>query len=80
MTADLRISEPIYYAQNGASQCWTCKHCVGQKEFIAEILDPLEKRYVKVLLPECKLVECYMTYTTAIPCKKFEVIKTEEDK
>lgn len=79
MTADLRISEPIYYAENGVSQCWTCKRCIGKKEFIAKILHSSENRYVKVFLPECELVECYMTYTMAIPCEKFEVIGKEND-
>jgi hypothetical protein len=76
---DLVLSEPIKYAEAGVNQCWTCKHCVGQKEYTAGIpsLNYLGIFPVRVLLPECELVESYMTYTTAIPCEKFEVIGEE---
>lgn len=76
---DFLLSEPIKYAENGVSQCWTCKNCVGHKEFRVRIYDPLEIRYISVLFPECKIADLYMAYTTDVPCRKFEVIRKEEE-
>lgn len=69
---DLIISEPIKYAENGVSQCWTCKNCVGRKEFWGKTFSGDRMRF---WLPECRVADMYMTYTSIIPCSKYEVMK-----
>ena len=57
---------PIHYSENNVSQCWSCKNCIGQKEFNTDM--------IPVLLPECRVTEKYMLFVYEMHCSRYEAI------
>lgn len=71
----IEIDLPLHYAEKNVAQCWACKNCIGKKEFRA---DMREDRYfspkeTRVLLPECRVTDQYMTFVHELPCPHFSV-------
>lgn len=62
----------LHYAEDGVWQCWNCSNCISKKEFTMHIVDnDSTKTYIKTWLPECRVADQYMLYTTQVPCDKF---------
>ena len=68
----IKIDWPIHYAEKNVSQCWSCKNCIGQKEFNTDLSGKLD--IIPVLLPECRVTEKYMLFVYEMPCGHFEAI------
>lgn len=66
------MPDKLHYAENGVHQCWTCRNCVGQKEFVWNVTDAESvDRKIIFVLPECKVADRYMTWVTQDPCSHY---------
>jgi len=66
------MADKLHYAENGVHQCWTCRNCVGQKEFLRAVVDAdCIAREMIFILPECKVASQYMTWVAEFPCSKY---------
>lgn len=66
------MANKLHYADNGVHQCWTCRNCVGQKEFLRFVADADSiDREMIFILPECKVTGKYMTWVAESPCSKY---------
>ena len=77
----IKIDLPIHYAEKNVAQCWACKNCISQKEFRADMRKDIyiPSKETRVLLPECRVTEQYMTFVFELPCPHFEVIGRAKD-
>ena len=67
-------SNYLCYAERGVHQCWICSNNIGNKVCTLTVADEDGvPREIHVLLPECKVADQYMLYTTKVPCYKFEM-------
>lgn len=67
------LTFPLHYAEHGVHQCWSCANCVSNQEVYLTV--GLFSR-VLFLLPECRVADQYMLYTTSVPCEKYKSFKT----
>ena len=67
------------FTMNNVGQCWSCKNCIGSKKVrrVKAIVDFRPALYgkvysnVEVILPECKVMNLYMTHVYHNPCDSY---------
>lgn len=58
------------YTDWNVSQCWSCQNCVGSIE--VEVVFNLFEEKKKVMLPECRGEDMYMTSVNYNPCHYYK--------
>lgn len=63
------LTFPLHYAEHGVHQCWSCANYISNHEVYLNV--GVFSR-VLFLLPECRVADQYMLYTTSVPCEKYK--------
>ena len=73
---DISFSIPLHYAERGVHQCWTCANHISNQAFYLTIdTTGYNSKELLFLLPECKVADRYMLYTTSVPCVRYKSIQ-----
>lgn len=62
----------VKHKNSNVGQCWSCKNCVGHTLVKVQPGSPYFKISGLVALPECKIVEAYMTHVYREKCPYFD--------
>lgn len=70
---DISLSIP-FYTERGVHQCWTCANHISNQAFYLTIDTTGDNSKELFLLPECRVADRYMLYTTSVPCVRYKSI------